>query len=115
MTVNAIILPIIAMTPQDKNSLSENLILSIYQDTEGYVWIGTASAGLNRFTRSTNQVIRYQSDPSRTNSISSNEVLSIAEDQDGLLWFGTANGLDSFDRKSFTFKHYKWKPRSQTA
>jgi signal transduction histidine kinase/ligand-binding sensor domain-containing protein len=95
--------------PKDKNSLSENLILSIYQDTEGYVWIGTASAGLNRFTRSTNQVIRYQADPSRTNSISSNEVLSIAEDQDGLLWFGTANGLDSFDRKSFTFKHYKWK------
>jgi signal transduction histidine kinase/sugar lactone lactonase YvrE len=63
---------------------------------------------LNRFTQTTNQVIRYEHDPSRLNSISSNEVLSIAEDQDGMLWFGTGDGLDRFDRKAFTFTHYKW-------
>ncbi len=98
--------------PANKNSLSDNVVIAIYQDFEGYVWVGTSSGGLNRLSRTTNQVIRYQFNPDRPNSISSNEVPSIAEDQDGFLWFGTGNGLDRFDRQSFTFKHYKREPDS---
>jgi ligand-binding sensor domain-containing protein/signal transduction histidine kinase len=95
--------------PEDNNTLSDNLVFPIYVDSGGYAWIGTLN-GLNRFTWSTGQVIRYLHDEDKPNSIASNIMYSIYEDQDGMLWIGTANGLDSFDRRTLKFTHYQRNP-----
>ena len=95
--------------PNDKNTLSSNLVFPIHIDSEGYAWIGTLN-GLNRFTKSTGQVIRYNHDENKPNSIASNTIYSIFEDQNDTLWIGTAYGLDSFDRQTFNFNHYRRDP-----
>jgi ligand-binding sensor domain-containing protein/signal transduction histidine kinase len=92
--------------PEDTNTLSDNLVFPIHVDSEGYAWIGTLN-GLNRFTWSTGQVIRFQHDDNKPSSIASNVLYSIHEDHGGTLWIGTANGLDSFDRRTSKFKHYQ--------
>ena len=95
--------------PEDTNSLSGNLVFPIHVDSEGYAWVGTLD-GLNRFTWSTGQVIRFKHDEEKPNNIASNALYSIYEDHDGILWIGTANGLDSFDRRTSNFIHYKRDP-----
>ncbi|HLF72926.1 MAG TPA: two-component regulator propeller domain-containing protein [Anaerolineales bacterium] len=96
--------------PKAANTLSGNYIFSVFVDSEGYAWVGTLGGGLNRFNATNNQVIRYEHNPRKLNSLGSNEVLSIYEDQVGVLWIGTMNGLDSFDRASASFKHFRRDP-----
>ena len=96
--------------PENPNSLSNNIIRSIYQDQSGILWVGT-DGGLNEFDRENEQFIRYQNDPHDPHSLSDNYVTSIYEDQAGVLWIGTGGGgLDRFDRETEQFGHYQNDP-----
>jgi ligand-binding sensor domain-containing protein/signal transduction histidine kinase len=83
--------------------LSDNIILSILQDSQGIVWIGTSQGGLNRLDRSTGEVTIFRHDPGNPNSLSSGEIDTIYEDSVGTLWIGTSDGLTRFDRKTGVF------------
>ncbi len=88
-------------------SISDNLIRTIYEDRFGVLWIGTDN-GLNRFNSADESFTLFQHDPKHTGSLSANRVRSIHEDKQGNLWVGTyGGGLNLFDRKSETFRHYK--------
>jgi len=101
--------------PNDPNSLSHNLIRTIYKDREGTLWIGT-DGGLNKLiqdsiveNRASSKVrfVRYLHDPNNSNSLSHNEVYAIYEDRSGVLWIGTnGGGLNQFDRNKETFTNY---------
>ncbi len=86
-----------------KNGLSNNYILDIYQDSEGYIWIATQN-GLNRYDGYDFTV--YKNNPEDSSSISSNLVTSITEDKFNNLWFGTNRGLNGFDRQNSSFINY---------
>lgn len=81
--------------------LSQSVIHSIYQDTRGFIWVGTQD-GLNRFDGYS--FIKFLHNPNDTNSLSDNWVYNITEDSDGNLWIGTRQGLCRFnyDRNSFS-------------
>lgn len=92
--------------PGNKNSLSDNFVMSVYEDRYGIIWIGTNHSGLNRYDPKTGEFKVYTYDINDTTSISNNGITSICEDHKGNLWFGTWWGLNRFDRKTEKFYRY---------
>ena len=89
--------------PGSTSVLSDNLIVSVYQDSHGILWVGTSQGGLNRLDRKTGRVTVYRYNPDDPNSISWGEVSAIYEDKAGTLWIGTSGGLNRFDPRTETF------------
>jgi len=86
------------------DGLSQSTVLSILQDSQGFMWFGTED-GLNKYDGYKFTV--YKHDQNNPNTLSNNYIWSIHEDEPGILWVGTANGLNKFDVKNNTFVHYK--------
>lgn len=81
--------------------LSQNLISALFQDQQGFIWVGTKD-GLNRFDGYQFKV--FQHDPFDSATISNNHINCILEDRAGRLWAGTKSGLNLMDRKANTFQ-----------
>ncbi len=85
--------------------LSQSTVFAVFQDSDGFIWIGTRGGGLNRFDGYDFEVFVHNSLDS--SSLSHNEVLSIFEDSDGSLWVGTrGGGVNLFDHNRKTFLRY---------
>ncbi len=69
-----------------KNGLTQNDVRSIFQDSDGFIWIGT-HGGLNRFDGYDFKT--YKKEVNDKGSIPSNLIASITEDKNGNLWIGT--------------------------
>ena len=87
-----------------KDGLSNNQINSIYKDSRGFMWFGTAS-GLNRYDGNFMKV--YRSRKEDVKSLPENYIEKIQEDAEGHLWIHTGVGYvvynpdsDTFDRNS---------------
>jgi len=87
------------------NGLSQSVVNCIFQDSKGYIWIGTQN-GLNRFNGETFDVYTYN--PADSGSISYNWIYSITEDTDGNLWIGTKGGLNQYLAKQNKFKRISY-------
>ncbi len=96
--------------PAVAGSISNNLILSVYVDKAGVLYVGTNDGGLNIYNREKDTFMALRHDPGNPASISSDRVNTIFEDHAGTLWIGTENGLDTFDRTTNTFTHYIREP-----
>ena len=94
----------------DAHSLSSDAVLSIYEDQEEILWVGTQGGGLNRYDRASESFFHYTSDPADPNSLSHNTIWALYEDQAGTLWVGTDGGLDWYDRERDRFVHYRNDP-----
>jgi ligand-binding sensor domain-containing protein/two-component sensor histidine kinase len=78
----------------DSQSVSDNIIQAIYEDSENRIWIGTGN-GLDLYDRVHNRFINFTNDPKNPNSISNNLIQScILEDMNKNIWIGTWNGLN---------------------
>ncbi|HVF91069.1 MAG TPA: two-component regulator propeller domain-containing protein [Blastocatellia bacterium] len=73
-----------------KDGLTSNRITSVFQASQGDVWVGTEK-GLNKLEGADDGGVRVKSYTS-SNSLSDAFVLSMAEDHDGNLWIGTDTG-----------------------
>jgi len=81
-------------------------ISNLFEDREGYIWIGTFSNGVFRLNKSTGEFISYTNILSDETSLSANDVRKIFEDKEGNLWIGTANGLNRFVHHKNSFIRY---------
>ena len=70
--------------------LSQSVINTIFQDSQGFLWFGTQN-GLNRFDGYSFK--KYLNNPSDPSSIVDNWIYDITEDNHGNLWIGTKKGL----------------------
>ncbi|MBK9927069.1 MAG: GGDEF domain-containing protein [Anaerolineales bacterium] len=96
-----------------ENGLSQNTGQVIFQDSRGFLWIGTQD-GLNRYDGYAFTVFRH--DPDNLASISNNSILSITEDVQGFLWVGTRDGgLNRFDPVTEKFISYHNNPRNSNS
>lgn len=99
--------------PKNPYSLSHNMVVSIYEDGSGMIWVGTWGGGLNRFDRKTGKFKVYKNIPGEPNSLSNNDVWSICEEKEGVLWVGSGKGLNKYDRENDKFTRYLEKSTSE--
>jgi len=96
--------------PGDLNSLTDNVVRSIFEDRQGVLWIGT-DRGLNKYDWQRDRFTGYQNDPHDPNSLSSSEIRVIYEDKAGELWIGTRTaGLNRFNPQKKQFVRFQNDP-----
>ncbi len=87
----------------NKNGLSNSAILSLYQDHQGVIWIGSCD-GLNIFD-GTNIHVYNPVNPTKA-PLSGNLINDITETEKDVLWIQTNYGLDRLDTKLQTSKSF---------
>ncbi|MBE7172655.1 MAG: response regulator [Williamsia sp.] len=87
-----------------ENGLLNNAVLSIAQDTNGFMWFGTRM-GLNRYDGV--RFRAYQSNGKDSTSISDNHITSLLCDSKHDLWIGSGGGLDRYDARKDVFERIK--------
>ena len=95
------------ITPE--NGLSGSVVTSIFQDSRGFMWFGTAHSGLNRYDGYRFVVYRNKSKSKRAPA----GILATAINEDalGCLWIGSPEtGLSRMDPATDTFSHYRFDP-----
>jgi ligand-binding sensor domain-containing protein/signal transduction histidine kinase/DNA-binding response OmpR family regulator len=90
-----------------EQGLSNSTIQTIFQDSRGFIWIGTQD-GLNRYDGY--DMVVYRNNPKDMGSISDNDIQCIYEDRNNTIWVGTINGLNQFNANNNTFVRYKHNP-----
>ena len=86
-----------------EDGLSQSTVETIFQDSRGYIWIGT-NDGLNRYNGY--EFKYYKHDKYDKNSLVNNYIVHIAEDKDGYIWVSTLGGLSKIDPKNDEIKNY---------
>ncbi|MFT4204453.1 MAG: two-component regulator propeller domain-containing protein [Chitinophagaceae bacterium] len=76
-----------------RDGLSNNSVLTLYQDKNGYVWIGTYN-GLNKYDG--NEYTVYKNQIGNAVSLPSNSIYTVCEDDHNSLWVGTRQGICTF-------------------
>jgi signal transduction histidine kinase/ligand-binding sensor domain-containing protein len=100
--------------PKDPNSLSNNKVRAIFEDSRGTFWIGTAGATLQTMDRKTGIFTRYKYNPTHPEQLSrppvkdiTDHVTFIIEDKTGAIWMGTSQaGLTRYDPVTKTVTRY---------
>ncbi|MBN8725174.1 MAG: response regulator [Acidobacteria bacterium] len=95
-------------------NLSSDEIWSVFQDREGILWVGTNN-GVNKADLNRQKFTTIFKDPRFPNSLSHNTIYAFCEDSKGNLWVGTGGGgLNRYDAKTKTFKHYMYNKNSNS-
>jgi serine phosphatase RsbU (regulator of sigma subunit)/ligand-binding sensor domain-containing protein len=87
-------------------------VQTIFQDSSGTIWVGTAGGGLNKFDATGETFIRYLSDPADPASLSNDRIWRMDEDPDGNIWVATSEGLNKFNPHTQQFTRYYHNPAS---
>lgn len=96
-----------------EQGLSQSVINIIFQDSKGFLWIGTED-GLNRYDGYSFKV--YKPEEENETSLSNRWITSIVEDNDGYIWIGTRQGgLNRFDPRSGLFTAFKHDPTNKNS
>ncbi len=77
--------------PEDKNSISKNIITSLFIDRTGILWVGTNGGGVNKFDPNRKK-FKHVKRNLKENSLSYDKIRSIFEDSNGTFWVGTEGG-----------------------
>lgn len=77
--------------PNDINSLSNDDITAVFEDSEGNFWIGTYGGGLNKYIPSQNKFIRFSNSDLNVNETFDGIIWSITQDKKKNIWVVTNN------------------------
>jgi ligand-binding sensor domain-containing protein len=94
----------------DPFSLSNPRILSVCEDAESNLWIGTNGGGLNKYDRKSGRFIHYLPGKNDTSFIAGSVVYALMTYGDNRLWIGTEKGLSVLDLKNYRFVNIKRDP-----
>jgi ligand-binding sensor domain-containing protein/serine phosphatase RsbU (regulator of sigma subunit) len=85
-----------------ENGLSQEQILSVFQNDDGVMWFGTNGGGITKYDGHSYEYITDK------DGLADNVVYCIAKDKLGRILIGTYNGLSVYDpkKKSNKFKNY---------
>lgn len=96
--------------PEDISSLSDNFIVTIFEDDSGNLWIGTSTCGLNIFNRNSGTFRDLRHNPLDPNSLASDMIPRamkvITQDSEGYIWVNTVEGLSRIDVPEFNIESF---------
>ena len=104
--------------PNDRNSLENNKVTALYEDSRGQFWVGTAGDGLHLMDRKKGSFTHYYYDPENPGKLSrpplwnnksfySDHISFIREDNTGALWIGTFwGGINRYDTLTKKVTHF---------
>ena len=73
------------------NSLSNNFVLSLFEDRQKNIWVGTDGGGINKFDPKNETFTHFKQDKK---GVLGKYVLAVTQDDDNNLWIGTwGNGM----------------------
>ena len=105
--------------PQNNQSLADNAVRALHEDSRGNFWIGTPQEdGLHTLERISGEVTRYPYSPNIPGSIyrpfypgEPDHITFLEEDAKGNLWIGSVfSGINYFDFSSGTISHFGGNP-----
>ena len=79
-------------------------IVALFQDRQGFVWLGALNGGLYRYDGG--QIVKYVNDPKNPKSLPGERVSTIHQDQTGAIWVGTTHGLARFNPETNDFTRF---------
>ncbi len=82
-------------------------VLSIVEDDEDQLWVGTSGQGLYRFDRDTADLRAFRHSDIDAASLSDDTVTALLSAGDHLLWVATADGLNRFDTRTGSFTTFR--------
>ncbi len=94
--------------PTNHNSLADNWVWALHQDTKNRLWIGTRNGGLHRFDETTETIVRYPRPKTLRRNMGSNQIQAITSDGDTGVWLATGDGLAHyhFNKNLYTVFHH---------
>ena len=103
--------------PNDPNSLINNKVRAIFEDSKGNFWVGTSGDGLHTMNRVTGKFDRHLFDPKHPEKLSRpalnkethyDHITFIKEDTTGSIWIGTSEaGLNYYDPVKQRITHFE--------
>jgi ligand-binding sensor domain-containing protein len=89
----------------DSTSLSSNIILCLFIDSEKNLWTGFEDFGAAKYNRELDNFTNYLPVTGDSTTLSQGTVYCIFEDVQNRIWMGTHNGLNRLQDND-SFKHY---------
>ncbi|MBL0341167.1 MAG: hypothetical protein IPP71_09690 [Bacteroidetes bacterium] len=84
-----------------ENGMFGNQVNCIYQDSKGFIWIGT-NMGLNRWDGYEFKI--FISDPNNKQCFKNGDIISLIEDNENRLWIGTKSDIAILSMKTLKFE-----------
>ncbi|HUZ60381.1 MAG TPA: two-component regulator propeller domain-containing protein [Hanamia sp.] len=104
--------------PKNPNSIADNRVRAIFEDSKGNFWVGTAGDGLQTLNRATGVFTHYYYDPAHPEKLSrpalektlsyvDDHITFITEDNAGRIWIGTMEGgINVYDPSTKKVTHF---------
>jgi len=84
----------------------DNVITALFQDSRGFIYIGTYLKGFYIFDPQTGKLRNFNRE--RENSVNNNHVTAFVEDKQGIIWIATnGGGINRFDIRNNEFIYFR--------
>ena len=103
-TVTHSILRNFSIDKNNANSICDNNINDIIQDSKHRIWIATSN-GLCMYNKDASNFVRYRKNLSNVKSLINNRATSLFEDDGGVIWIGTQDGISYWNGSLNYFTH----------
>jgi ligand-binding sensor domain-containing protein len=90
----------------DSLTSTRGYLYSVYEDAEGYFWLGSMGKGLSRFHPTTRDFRLFRSDRADSTTLWDDYITGLAADAKGTLWITTTGGLCNFNRGTGKFRRF---------
>jgi len=103
--------------PNDPQTLINDKVRSIFEDSKGVFWVGTSGDGLHTMDRATGKFNRHQNDPLHPDKLSrppivdlvNDHITFIIEDELGFVWIATMlGGINRYNPATKTVTHFRF-------
>ena len=103
-------------TDDSSPALSDVRVMSLHQDNNQQLWIGTRAGGLDKLNIADGSITNYRHQPEDPTSISANGITALQPAPRGQLWVATwGGGLNRLDPVTGEFVHYRHEPDNPTS
>lgn len=92
-------------------SLSYRTVLSVFQDRDEKLWVGTHGGGVNFVENKTQRINHLKHEPGENNTLSYDKVWGMTEDHKGEIWLGTdGDGVNLWSPEKGVVRNFRFNP-----